>query len=376
MGLKQVVSKSQGNETIWAYSLEDILKIGPLIALIYGKRSNGKTYAGAELILKDYLSTGQRGVWVRRTDIVFKDPKVKGMFNPLIEEGILNGTPWDGVEYRQEAWWLYSYDEDLEKKIFDKNPFCYAANIALAESRKGGSYENVHWVCVDEFISRDGAYLNDEPILFANLMSTIVRYQDKARFLMFANTVNIDSPYFDAFGIDPRKIKAGEIALFENADGDKLAVEYVETRSGVVSKSDKYFGFFKSSRVQMITQGTWEMASYPRLPVEYTAKNVYGTFYIVWKTEQLACDVVSTDDSRFIYIYNYEGATDNNDLIFCPIEDCRRNWHQNLLNYNHKSFNSINRLISDNKLFYEDDKIGEIFRNYLKFCSSYTIMKS
>lgn len=374
MGLKQVVSKSQGNETIWAYSLQDILEINPLIALIYGKRSNGKTYAGAELILDDYIKTGMRGVWVRRTDIVFKDPKVKGMFNPLIEEGMLNNTIWTGIEYKQEAWWLYYYDEDLDKKIFDKEPFCYAANIALAESRKGGNYNNVHYVCVDEFISRDGAYLGDEPILFANLMSTIVRYQDKARFLMFANTVNIDSPYFDAFGIDPRKIKPGEIALFENAEGDKLAVEYVESKQGVVSKSDRYFGFFKSKRVQMITQGTWEMASYPRLPEPYTSHDVYGTFYILWKTEFLACDVVSTDKSDFIYIYNYDQATDDDDLIFCPMEDSKRNWHQNILTV--KGYSVISRLIKENKIFYEDDTVGEIVRNYLKFCSSYTIIKS
>jgi hypothetical protein len=374
MGLIKVKSKAQGGE-IWAYSLDDILEYDPLISLVYGKRSNGKTFAAMRLVLKDYLENKNRSVWVRRIAETFKDPKVKAQFNAIIEEGDLDKTIWQGVEFKQGGFYLYYYtDDDMPKKIYDDNPFCYAANVAGAETHKGGNYEHVHYVVFDEFLSRQGKYLPDEPVLFANLMSTIVRYQDKARFILLANTVNMDSDYFDAFGIDPHEIPQGSIRPYYNDKDECLCVEYVENVEGQVTKSDKYFGFFKSGRIKMITEGTWEMADYPRKPCKIRPKDIRLQFYILWKTETIRGNYVHLPNQNFIYFEHCEEAIDEDkDLIFSDWLDPRDNWLQN---YKHTQFKILVDCIKTNKMYYDSDITGEVVRNYLKYCDSYTIIKA
>ena len=373
MGLKQVKSKTQKCD-IWAYDLGDILQYDPLISIIYGKRSNGKSFAGLELILKDYLENNNRGVWVRRLMDTFKDSKVKMQFDPVIEEGILNKYNFDGVEYRKGDYYLYRYDEDLDKRIYEDNPFCYCTGVSGAESHKGGSYENVHYVVFDEFLSRNNIYLPDEPVLFANLMSTIVRYQDKARFILLANTVNKDSDYFDAFGIDVSEIPPGAIQPFYNAEGQCLCVEYVVQKEGVVNKSDKYFSFFKSGRVKMITEGTWEMADYPRKPCDFYPTDVRFTCFILWKTSFIKCEYVVKDNMQFVYFSLTDKAIDDNEeIIFSPELDARKNWMQNIFD---SDLDFLKSAMRKNKMYYADDVTGEIIRNYLIYCRSYSIIKA
>ena len=178
MGLMTVHNRKDNSE-ITVYDISQLLENDPLIAIVYSERSDGKSFQGMKIILDDYLERGFRGIWLRRLPESFKKPKIRNQFDAVITEGALIGYPWDGIEFRLGGYYLYRYDDELDKKIYDDKPFCYAEGVSLGEAHKGGDYENVHYVVFDEFLSRDGAYLNDEPVLFAQVMSSILRYWDK-----------------------------------------------------------------------------------------------------------------------------------------------------------------------------------------------------
>lgn len=73
------------------------------------------------------------------------------MFNSLLQNGILINTIWHGIEYKSRAWWLYYEDENLNKKVYDKQPFCYAFALSELEHDKSTAYPNVTSVLFDEF---------------------------------------------------------------------------------------------------------------------------------------------------------------------------------------------------------------------------------
>ena len=48
------------------YSLENILSKNADYNIIFGERSNGKTYATLEYVLTKYVETGEQGAYIRR----------------------------------------------------------------------------------------------------------------------------------------------------------------------------------------------------------------------------------------------------------------------------------------------------------------------
>lgn len=399
--LKKIQSKTQNGE-IWAYHIglpgkkNTILEHDPLYAMIYGERSNGKSFSGAELILWDYLYNKEHGVWVRKDDESFKDPDIRNLFAPIFKEGFWIDqnnnlcTPdekgavhvdiplqftWEGAEYRRGGWYLYYDDDNLQKRIYDTSPFCYGKTIRVSEARKGGVMENVHYVVFDEFLSRSTTYMKDETILFANLVSTIVRYQKHARFILMANTVNKRSEYFKLFHIKPDEIEQGSIHLSKNRKGDYLAVEYVEHKEGFVKESDSYMDFLTGNRVKMIKDGSWEMADYPIMDREFRPKDVKKTFFILLDEDCVKAQVIHTDNGYYIYVSENDVALDENkDIIASNVFDVRRNWIQSI--FNDKRMKAVAQLFAGSKVLYDTIDSGELVNEYLKYCKSYSIIKA
>ena len=399
--LKKIKSTTQNGE-IWAYHIglpgqkNTVLELDPLFAMIYGERSNGKSFAGAELILWDYLFNKERGVWIRKDDEAFKDPDVRALFNPVFREGLwvdkndnlcLPEIPgarhidiplefkWQGAEFKRGGWVLYYDDENLQKRIYDEHIFCYSKPIRVSESRKGGVMEQVHYCIFDEFLSRNSSYIKDETILFGNLVSTIVRYQKHARFILLANTVNKRSEYFKLFHIKPDEIEQGHIHVMKNKKGDYMAVEYVEHKEGYVKESDSYIDFLSGNRLRMIKDGSWEIADYPLMDREFRPKDVRKEFYILLDENCVKCQVIRFDQGYYIYISeNNQAVDENEDIIASNIFDVRRNWTQSI--FADKRFKAVADLFLKNKVLYDTLDSGEIVNEYLKFCKSYSIIKA
>lgn len=355
------------------YSLDNILSKNCQYNMIIGERSNGKTYASLKYGLENYCKTGKQMAIIRRWQDDFRGKRGATMFNALISNGVvskLTNNEYNDIYYYAGRWFLCKYEDD--KRIMDQKPFAYGFAISAQEHDKSTSYPDITTVIFDEFLTRT-AYLPDEFVLLMNVLSTIIRDRDDVKIFMLGNTVNKYCPYFDEMGLHHIKaMEQGDIDVYTYGDSKlRVAVEYSDGISKKGKPSDIYFAF-NNPKLSMITDGNWEINIYPHLPVKYLPKDVRFTYYIIFDKDILQCEIVTTEDSIFTYIHRKTTKIKkpDKDLVFMREFDRRPNYRRKLTKPIDKIGMKIYEFFKKEKVFYQDNEIGEIVRNYLLWCNS------
>ena len=370
------------------YSLIPLLRTAPdaKYYMIYGERSNGKTFAVLETILfgqheKDvnvngYLDDGSQGAIIRRYEEDFRGKRGVQMFEGFVNNNIKGNIiekrshgKWNEIKYEKGCWWLAHVDENGEVDRKDERPFCYRFSITGGEHDKSTSYPNITNILFDEFLTRE-FYLPDEFVLFVNLLSTIIRLRDNARIFMCGNTVNKYCPYFNDMGLtNIKNQKKGTIDVYTYGNSAlKVAVEYSDFPAKK-KKSDIYFAF-DNPKLKMITSGEWELNLYPHCPMKYDPWNVLFLYFIVFDREVLQCEVVSKEGKNFTFIHRKTTPIkdDGKAIVYQQDYDVRRNYTRNITKPRNKIEQKIYMYFVHDRVFYQDNTVGETVRNYLKWC--------
>lgn len=350
------------------YSLKKILEYNATYNVIFGERSNGKTFSVEEYGLKNFCETGEQMAMVRRWQDDFRGKRAAEMFSGIVSAGLVekySKGKFNCIEYYSSRWYLAKRDEETYKVTRCDVPFCYAFAISAMEHDKSTSYPNITTICFDEFLTRT-SYLPNEFILFLNTVSTIVRDRNNVKIFMLGNTVNQYCPYFEEMGLKHVKnMRQGTIDLYSYGDsGLTVAVEFTASNTQG-KKSDKYFAF-DNPKLNMITSGTWEIDIYPHCPMKFSKKDIAFTYFIEFSNELLQCEIVEKNDTTFTYIHTKTTPIKNeDDLIFCEAHSpdfFRRRRIQNC-------YDDLGKLIYSyfrkEKVFYQSNEVGEIVRNYL-----------
>lgn len=353
------------------YDVEVINKYKAHYNVIFGKRSNGKTYSVLKQIVNDYAKDKKQGAYLRRYREDFKGKRGATLFESLVANNEISKATkgqWTMVRFYSDRWYFARIEDD--KIISDAEPFCYGFSLAQMEHDKSTSYPNITNVVFDEFISRIG-YLPNEFVLFMNVLSTIIRQRNNVRVYMLGNTVNKYCPYFQEMGLGHvEEMEAGKIDIYSYGDSDlKVAVERTKDHNIEGRKSDVYFAFDNPS-LEMITGGAWELDLYPHLPREYDNDQIVFKYFIDFNDKILQCEVIQFDDCCFTYVHRKSGEIKHpeSDIVFSSEYDPRPNHIRNI----RKPYNNLGRKIlsyyHDDKVFYQDNDVGEIVRNYFMFC--------
>lgn len=336
--------------------------------MVIGERSNGKTYAILSKILQNYFTKNEQGAVVRRWQDDFKGKRALAMFAPMVTDNLVykySQGRWDRIDYRSGCWYPARYDEQTDTIVRGDEPIAYAFALSSMEHDKSTSYPKITTICLDEFLTR-GYYLVDEFVLFMNVVSTIVRQRMNVKIYMLGNTVNWTCPYFTEMGIRHiRDMKQGSIDVYTYGEsGLKVAVEYCQSIAD--SKQSNVYFAFDNPRLQMITSGAWELDIYPHLPVKYEHKHIKGIFFICFEGDTLQCEVVHYGRNAFIYIHRKTTPIKDydHDIIFALNNDYRINHYQSLIRPRDKISQVIAFLVKQNKIYYQDNEVGEIVRNY------------
>ena len=132
------------------YTLDKIDSRNAHYNIIFGERSNGKTYAVLKRIAENYLKNDKDGAIIRRWQDDFKSKRGQMMFAALADNGEiekLSGGAWDHVDYYAGRFYMACYQVDergMKKSIRDDRPFCYAfALSAIAISSIALLYDSV-----------------------------------------------------------------------------------------------------------------------------------------------------------------------------------------------------------------------------------------
>ena len=356
------------------YSSASIKKLNATYNMIIGKRSNGKTYCCLEDIIRTYAESGKQGAYLRRYREDFRGKRGDQLFAAHVANGVIedatNGE-WTGVKYYAGRWYFSKFDAVLNKDIRDTEPFCFGFSISEMEHDKSTSYPDITTVVFDEFISRS-YYLPDEFVLFVNVLSTIIRGRYDVTIYMLGNTVNKYCPYFKEMGLGHvDEMELGTIDLYKyGTSGLSVAVERCndpESSKG----SNKYFAFDNPS-LQMITGGAWEIDIYPHLPIKYTKRDIQLIYFILFNDYILQCEIIVIDGCIFTYIHRKTTELQNpdEDIIFTTEYSPRPNISRNILHPTYEIHRKISNLFKAEKIFYQDNEVGELVRNYLMWCKT------
>lgn len=352
------------------YSLDNILSKNCHYNLIVGERSNGKTYACLKYGIEQYAKAKHQMAILRRFREDFTGKRGGELFAALVQNSEVtkatNGE-WTGIYYYASRWYLCRYDEGV--RTVDETPFAYGFAITQMEHDKGTAYPMVKNVVFDEFITRS-SYLPDEFIMFTNTLSTIIRQRNDVKIFMLGNTVNKFCPYFNEMGLKHIKdMKQGDIDVYKVGNsGLRIAVEYCGTSQRVRKKSDIYFSF-DNPKLEMITHGVWEIDIYPHCPCKYRPKDILFTYFIDFDGELLQCEIIMCEGNMFTFVHRKTTPIkdEDNDLVYTERYDPRPNWRRKLTEPWDLSKKLMKYYVND-KVFYQDNEVGEIMRNYLIWC--------
>lgn len=351
------------------YSLDNILSKNADYNIIFGERSNGKTYAALKYGIERYIKTGEQMAYIRRWREDLRGKRAENLFanhvaNGLIEE--LTDGKFNEVFYLSNKWFLSYYDKDKNKRYPDSTPFCFGFCLSEQEHEKSSSYPNVTTIVFDEFLTRR-IYLPDEFMLYMNLLSTIIRQRDNVKVFMLGNTVNKFCPYFQEMGLkNVGVMEQGTIDIYRFGEhGATVAVEYCDT---IVKQkaSNKYF-CFDNQNLQMITGGKWELAVYPHLPCKYKPKDVLFVFYIKFNDAILQGNIIQVGEENFCYIHQKTTPIkdEDNSLIYSLEMNGKPNYKRKLISNASYVESQVSRYFATDKVFFQNNEIGEIVRNYL-----------
>lgn len=374
---KSSIPYVRNTKQIKYYSLDNILGYNAIYNIIIGERSNGKTYAALEYGIERFCRSGYKEQFaiIRRWAEEVKGQRASSVFNAHTANNLVyiyTGGEWTDIYYYSGKWYFCRYED--EKRVKMEKPFCYAFSISAMEHDKSTSYPDVTTIVFDEFLTRT-MYLPDEFILFQNVLSTIIRQRDNVKIFMLGNTVNKYSPYFAEMGLTHiKQQEQGTIDLYKYGDsGLSVAVEYCKNLEKS-KQSNKYFAF-ENSKLQMITTGGWELNIYPHCPVKYKPNEVMLNYFIIFNGDTLQCEIVdhyeeeTQEEYYFTFIHRKTTELKNKetDIVYCPEYNVRENWTRNILRPVHKIHKKILEHFRRQKIFYQDNEVGEIVWNYLNW---------
>ena len=365
------------------YDMTKLLKVGKhaKYKVCFGERSNGKTWQVIYYGLKKFIQTGGQMAILRRWQEDFKGKRAATYFDSLVCDG--NGVnhikeltkgKFDRVTYYAGRWFLAYWDEDNNKPITDSEPFAYAFALSNMEHEKGNSYPNIMTIFFDEFMTR-GVYLPDEFILFMNSISTIVRARDNVEVFMAANTVSLyGNPYFKEMMIADKvkNMQKGEIRLFKYGDTKlEVAVEYCDSPN-TFKPSDVYFAFKSSDKLNMITSGAWEFDFYPHLTTEFNKHDIKFSYFVIYEDQTLQADIVILNNDTFTFIHRKTTPIqdEEKDIVFTTEAISKNNYLGRLTKPSTGIGKKILWFFVNNKVFYQDNEIGEIMNRYINWSNN------
>ena len=337
------------------YSLNKILKNKSQYNVIFGERSNGKTYACLKYALDKFFKKGEEFVYLRRWTDDVKSKRMQTLFVPFkdyLEKR--NGK----VIFKKGAFYFVNL-ETLEETIM-----AYALSISEVEHMKSSSYENVTTVIFDEFLTRR-VYLVNEFVSFMNVLSTIIRKRENVTIFMLGNTVNRYCPYFSEMGLkNIENMKQGTIDVYRYSSGMTVSVEYCSNLSKG-KKGSSYFAF-NNPDLKMITDGKWELGIYPHVSWNLYSENNFYSFVISFNNKLYQGDIYNDDNGIYIYIHEKTSAIKDGTIVFSLESKPNKLYNVSVFTGGNKVLNLIKNLFLNNKVFYQDNSVGDAINNYLK----------
>ena len=182
-----------------------MLKDTSVFKFIVGARGIGKTFGLLKWLTDNYKNTGERFIYLRRTQIQTDMVKTPEM-NPFKALHSEYGKEYDLVfsNINKNVTGIYQMVYDPEKNEFvpDSVPIGFMASLSTIANLRGFSADDVYYIFYDEFIGeRHEKAIKSEGTAFLNAIETIGRNRElkgkkPLQVICVSNSVNLANPIF------------------------------------------------------------------------------------------------------------------------------------------------------------------------------------
>lgn len=354
------------------YSLDNILKTKAQYMVLYGERSNGKSYAVKYRCLERAYNNDEKFAYIRRwledvqknrAETYWDDMEEDDEGNRRVEE--LTGGEYDCVSvYRSEIY--FAKRDDKGKKVRGKQ-IGRVMVLTGDTHEKSAAFVKYYRIILEEMITESG-YLGNEVSTFMSMVSTVLRRREGEVFLI-GNTLTKACPYFREWQlVNVPKQKQGTIDIYKYKTGEidddgtekiiSIAVEYCENTSGITKM---IFGN------RMITKGEWQTEEKEHLPFVYGRYKKHLSILIDDELELFVIDILSYNRTPFLYVRGVQKKwTDRAkyDIIITDRFYHNTNYMKNLSALPDLR-SLVKRLFDSGNVCYEDNLIGTTFTTIL-----------
>lgn len=295
------------------------------------ERARGKTTNLLLFGMCIYKLYGTGICYLRSSEYMIAPKVSKDMFSNIISWGYvdkLTDGKYNTIIYKSRRWYYAKADEkgDIQEK--DPNPFCLMLAIEKNEDYKSVLETKNDFIIFDEFIERN--YYALQFVMLCDLIKTIARERKSPVICMCANTIDINSPYFNELQIRDRieNLQQGESEIITTSLGTKVYFEILGKKQAKANKKQKelnklFYGFNNPKLASITGSSTWAMDNYPHPPKDF--KTIERRRYIHYNDHYISLDICqSTDGTIFInchfvtriyedsIVYSLDFSTDRN----------------------------------------------------------------
>ena len=368
------------NTKITYYSIDRIRSLDADINIIWGERSNGKSYAVKhEIAMKTYLESivkdslnRERFILMRRLREEVTSEKIERYFAD-VDVRKLTENKYNTIVYYRKQVFLANYDIETGKTVRG-DCIGYVVALSTEQHYAGGSYLDVKNIIFEEFMSRS-VYLANEPDKLMNFFNTVDRKRRAVKLWLIGNTISRVCPYlvdWDLLKIISTQKQGTIITKYIDTgtytdEGEpirvKIAVEYCKS----TGRSSYSIGKHKD----MLNKGSWQSDPQPHLPKSYNDyKKVYRLGFEFKEFRflgELLLDKDTKDMIWFIYPYSKEFKKDL--LIISDIVKTDYHYQRNIYDVTIKSerLHTILDTFRESNIFYSSDLVGTDFKQAIDF---------
>lgn len=361
------------NEKITHYNLDQIDSLGSEINIIWGERSNGKSYqVKHKKGVCKFLETGRKFIYLRRWKEEITTEKVERYFAD-VDVSKLTGGRYNCITCYRKQIYLSFYDMETCKTTRGAS-IGYVCALSTEQNYAGGSYLDVDDIIFEEFMSRS-EYISGESDKLMNFRSTIDRKSNRVRLWLVGNTISRVCPYIEDWDLLQliSNQKQGTIETVELPTGSyddngneitlKCSIEYC--------KSTGTSSFAIGKHRDMLNKGSWQSDPQPHLPKSYNSYKNLLRFMFFYKGFKFICEYLIDKETRetCFFIYPYKGEIKDKVIVFSDVVKISRYWQRDIYNTNftNQTINDLFKTFREGIIFYSSDLCGTDFKQVIDF---------
>lgn len=362
------------------YNLDNIDKENALINLIWGERSNGKSYQVKhkkaiipflESMIKDGMNR-DRFILIRRLREEITTEKIERYFAD-VDIASLTNNEYNIITYYRKEIYLGNYNIETGK-VKRGEKIGYVVALSTEQHYAGASYLDVKNIIFEEFMSRS-VYLANEPDKLMNFWNTVDRKRGIVRMWLVGNTISRVCPYLIDWGLQNIVSKQQQGTIITKMldtgtfteDGDpikiKLAIEYC--------KSSGRSSFAIGKHKDMLNKGSWQTEPQPHLPKSLKEYKLLFRIGFQYKEFRFLADFIKDIESRECvwFIYPHEKDFKDNLLIFSDVVKLNKRYQRNIYDITLKNdkLQKVLNTFREGNIFYSSDLCGTDFKQAIDF---------